>query len=224
MREPGGRLHQLSASLAAGAFGAAAAAFAVASLVGIGSGWTEHAVWYVNRAAGLAAYLFIALSLAIGAFASSAIGDGAVARSRLLAAHQTAGYGGLMLALAHALVLLLDEYVGFTLRELFLPYASDYAPQRTALGVISLYLLAISVAAFWLRRQLGRRLWRWLHLCSVIAFAGSFVHGVYLGTDTATGWAEGIYLAGVFLVVSGLVVRLAYRRPQPRGAPNPQRA
>jgi|GEM_PF-1178370 len=214
----------LLGSLAVAALGATVAVAAVGVVAGFGSGWDDHAVWYVNRAAGLASYLLIALSLAIGATASSAIGDGAVARARLLAAHQSAGYGGLALALVHAVVLLWDEYVGFSLRELLVPFSSDFAPERTALGVLALHLLGVSVAAFWLRAQLGRRLWRWVHLSSVAAFAAAFVHGVYLGSDTAQGWAQGIYLAGIFLVVAGLTTRLVYRRPNPRALANPQRA
>ncbi|GBD22415.1 hypothetical protein HRbin29_00045 [bacterium HR29] len=177
-------------------------------------GVSGHEAWYVSRAAGLASYLALAASLAVGATMSSAIGDGLVSRARLLAIHQALGVSGLALALAHALALLFDGYTDFDLPSLAVPFAASYEPMLSGLGTLTLYLFALATATFWIRRQIGMRLWRLIHLTSIAAFGGAFVHGVLIGSDTMLGWVQGVYLAGAAAVAGALAVRLTYRRPR----------
>lgn len=177
-------------------------------------GVAGHEAWYVSRAAGLASYVALALSLAIGAAMSSAIGDGTVSRARLLAVHQSSGVTGLGLAFAHAIALAFDGYTDFTILSIAVPFAAGYERLLSALGTVTFYLFAVGTVTFWLRRQLGMKLWRFVHLTTVVAFAGALVHGVLIGSDTTTGWVQGVYVAGVAAVAGALAVRLTYRRPQ----------
>lgn len=173
-----------------------------------------HEAWYVSRAAGQAAYLALAGSLAVGAAMSSAIGDGIVSRARLLAIHQSLGLSGLALAVAHVLALLFDGYTDFDLASVAVPFAASYERLLSGLGTLTFYLFLVATATFWVRRQIGMRLWRLIHLTSIAAFGGAFVHGVLIGSDTMAGWVQGVYLAGAAAVAGALAVRLTYRRPR----------
>lgn len=176
-----------------------------------------HEAWYVSRAAGLTAYLAVSLSLAIGAVTSSAIADGVVARARLLAIHQSLGLSGLALAFAHALALPFDGFTDFDFTEVFVPFLAEDERLLNGLGTATFHLLVLATFTFWVRARLGMRLWRLIHLASVPALGGAFVHGALLGSDTTSAWVRGIYVAGVAAVVGGLVIRFSYRRPRRPG-------
>ncbi|MBE7519846.1 MAG: hypothetical protein HS107_11450 [Thermoflexaceae bacterium] len=89
-----------------------------------------HGAWYASRAAGLAAYLCVWLGLAGGLLMSSAWFDGIIGRARLLAIHQTASLAGVVLGLAHGLVLIPDGWTDFGVADILVPFVSYYRPGR----------------------------------------------------------------------------------------------
>lgn len=201
------------------AFAASAAGVVVG--VGLGrplassfGGAGGHEAWYVSRAAGLASYLALALSLAVGSAMSSAIGDGTVSRARLLALHQSLGVSGLALAFGHAIAVVFDGYTDFTVASIAVPFVAEYERLLSSLGTVTFYLLLLGTVTFWLRRQMGMKLWRLVHLTTVVAFAGAFVHGALIGSDTTTNWVQAVYVAGAAAVAGALAIRLSYRRPR----------
>jgi predicted ferric reductase len=196
----------------AGALGGALAGGDLAAKVLPDAG--THGPWYAARATGLVSYLCIWFSLVGGLMMSSAWFDGIVGRARLLAMHQTAAIAGLGLGLAHALVLIPDGWTQFGLRDLFLPFGSYYEPALTGLGTIALYLSALVTASFWFRSHIGIGTWRLIHYTSLVAFFGALWHGLQLGTDAETAWVLATYLVTSLSLVTGLVVRVTYVRPQ----------
>jgi sulfoxide reductase heme-binding subunit YedZ len=195
-----------------GAFGAGVASWL---LPAAGS----HGAWYASRAAGLTSYLLLWAGLAGGLLMSSAWFDGVIGRARLLAFHQTATILGVLLGLAHGLVMLADGWAAFGLIDVLVPFGSPYHRPLTALGPISLYLAAIVSGSFWLRSLIGVRTWKLIHLASFAAFFAALWHGINLGTDTAAPWALGLYLSTSVTVVGALVVRVSYTRPRRQPAP-----
>jgi predicted ferric reductase len=172
-----------------------------------------HGAWYASRASGIAAYLCLWLGLAGGLTMSSGWFDGIVNRGRLLAIHQTFGVAGVALGLAHALVLIPDEWTRFTAIDLFVPFASYYKPQLSAAGTIALYLTAIVTVSFWFRGLIGMRTWRLIHYTSFLAYVTGLWHGVQLGTDSTSPWLLAIYLGSSMVTIMALVIRLTYARP-----------
>ncbi len=173
-----------------------------------------HGPWYASRSAGLAGYFCIWFSLVGGLTMSSSWFDGLVARPRLLALHQTAGIAGVVLGLAHALLLIPDSWTHFGLRDLFVPFGSYYDPITSGIGTLVLYLGAVVSFSFWFRGLIGSRTWRLIHYTSVLVFLGALWHGFQAGPDAQTGWVLGLYLATSMSLVTGLVVRVTYARPR----------
>lgn len=171
-----------------------------------------HGAWYASRAAGVASYLFLWLGLVGGLLMSSAWFDGYVSRARLLAFHQTATIAGVLLGLAHGLVLIPDEWTHFGLFDVLVPFGSYYKTLLTAIGTLALYLSAIVSVSFWFRKQMGMKAWRYLHYSSVVAFGGAFWHGMSLGTDSHATWLMATYLSTTLAVVFGVMLRITYRR------------
>ncbi|MFQ5382760.1 MAG: hypothetical protein ACE5EF_14235, partial [Dehalococcoidia bacterium] len=184
----------------------------------------DHGPWYASRAAGMASYFMLWLAAIIGTLMSSAWFDGIVNRGRLLAMHQASSYGGLLLGLGHALVLIPDEWTQFGMVDLFVPFASYFEPTGTALGTLALYLFALVTFSFWIRGSIGTPVWRAIHFTSFIALAGAFWHGMALGTDATEAWALPLYIVTSALLVVAVVVRLTYLKPKPVRKPRPAAA
>jgi len=175
-----------------------------------------HGAWYASRAAGVASYLFLWLGLVGGLMMSSAWFDGIIGRARLLAMHQSASIAGVLLGLAHGLVLTQDHWTHFGLFDVLVPFGSYYKPLLTAVGTLVLYLSAVVSASFWFRRRMGTRAWKLLHYTSFAAFGGAFWHGIMTGTDAHQPWMLGVYFVTTLSVVFGVMVRITYRRPAVR--------
>lgn len=106
----------------------------------------------------------------------------------------------------HAVILLGDRYTNATVAQILVPFAyQSYRPGWVGVGQISLYLMLLITASFWLKRWIGRRAWRLIHFLSFVLFALALVHGIWSGTDTGTSWAQAIYWSSggaiLFLVI-----------------------
>jgi predicted ferric reductase len=118
--------------------------------------------------------------------------------------HEHASLLGLVFGLLHAFVLLGDSYIGYTLPQILIPFAGSYAPLWVGLGQISLYLMAIVTATFYMRHWIGRA-WRSIHYLSFGVFVLALLHGLFSGTDSSAAWAFWMY-AGTGLSVLALTI------------------
>ena len=87
------------------------------------------------------------------------------------------------------------------------------ASKAVALGVVSLYGLAIVTVSFYLKRWIGQRVWRGIHYGSFGVFLASLIHGVRAGTDSSEPLVIGLYVGAVVAVV----MLTAYRAIPVRG-------
>lgn len=108
--------------------------------------------------------------------------------------HQHTSLLGLGFALFHGLILLGDRYITASLTQILLPFAyPGGAPIAVGLGQIALYGLALVGLSFYVKAQLGRALWRALHLLSFVVFLLALLHGIISGTDSAARSAQMLY-------------------------------
>jgi hypothetical protein len=184
----------------------AAAGFVVGiGATGLAEGTTSF--WYLSRASGFVAYLLLWGSVVWGLLLSTGIGRRCIRPPLLLDAHQFLSTLSVGFASFHGLVLMGDRYIRFPLRAVVVPFAASYVPLLVACGQIALWLSVLLIASFHVRRRIGGRAWRRLHYASFAAFWLAFAHGIALGTETATLWASGLYLA-----TAGLVIFLSLHR------------
>ncbi|HTE85610.1 MAG TPA: ferric reductase-like transmembrane domain-containing protein [Dehalococcoidia bacterium] len=160
----------------------------------------DHAFWYLSRAAGLTAYLLLALSVCLGLLVRTRIMDWLAARWRWFDLHQFTALLALAFVLLHVFSLLGDHYIGFTMDQLLIPFASPYRTVSVAGGVIALYLMLVVVATFWVRRLIGYRAWRAIHYVTFTLFILSLLHGLFSGSDTGELWTTALYWGSGMLV------------------------
>ena len=122
--------------------------------------------WVFERLFAFLAYTALTASVVYGLLLSTKLLD-AIARPPItFALHQDLASVGLGLAAVHGMLLGLDQTVPFTLAQIAVPGKAPYAPVWVATGQVRVYLMAIVVGSFYVRRHIGQRAWRTLHYVS----------------------------------------------------------
>ncbi len=180
---------------------------------------TTQTLWYVTRAAGLMAYLLLWFSTAWGLAVSSKVLDYFLHRPFTYDLHQFISLLAIGFILLHVVVLLGDKYLPFSVAEILIPFLSPYRPVWVGIGVIGFYLTLLVSVTFYIRKYIGAKTFRVIHLLSFLAYIGATVHGIFAGTDSPLWTTQAMYagtaLVVVFLTVHWLVMLVLNRFDRP---------
>ncbi|MGZ8629485.1 MAG: ferric reductase-like transmembrane domain-containing protein [Actinomycetota bacterium] len=180
--------------------------------------------WVLLRAAGIGSYVMLFLSVAWGLVATTAVVTKRVSKPAANLFHAFVASTGLALLGVHLGLLLVDEFMPFSITALAVPMASDYRPVAVSAGVVAMYGIVAIVVTSWLRKRVGTAWWRRVHLLAIPMFTLTLAHGVFAGTDTERPWMFALYAVSGLVVVFLTIVRaLTYGYRPPRPAP-PERA
>lgn len=178
--------------------------------------------WYITRAAGIAAFILLWLSTAWGLAVSSKIFDTLLHRAYTYDFHQFLSLLALGFLFLHIAVLMLDQFLPFSIGQILVPFTSSYRPLWVGIGVIAFYLTLLVTVTFYIRGRIGVKAFRWIHTLSLVAYLGATFHGLYAGTDSPLLSMQILYkgslLTIIFLTVYWLVV-LAMKKAQPDPKP-----
>jgi hypothetical protein len=185
--------------------------------------------WVATRLVAFLSYFAITGSVVYGLLLSTKVLDSIAHRPVSFALHQDLAAIGLGLAGVHAALLGLDATVPFSLGDMLVPFVAPYRPLWVGVGQLALYIVAVVVASFYLRRRIGQRAWRLLHYLTFLSFAGATAHGILSGSDSGTAWAWWCYVGASTLVVFLTGYRIAtgvltWRARASRPAPGPSTA
>ena len=99
--------------------------------------------------------------------------------------HNWTAYVAFALILFHPALLLFDKATKFFIADLLIPFHSSYQTVWTALGVVSFYsvVLVIITTQKVVKRRLGFRLWKNVHLISYVTALLMCVHGIFLDPE-----------------------------------------
>ncbi len=165
-----------------------------------------------SRAAGTAALVLASLAVSIGLLSSSSSPIGRkLADSKSL--HEALSLATLAALAVHGLSLLGDSFIGFTPTEIAVPFASNYQPLWTGLGIIGFWGLATLGLSYYQRARIGVARWRKIHRFTALFWLLGLIHSIGVGTDRGSLW---------FLVMIGvtagpaLILLLARWLPEDR--------
>lgn len=157
-------------------------------------GSDAHGYWYLARASAWVAFTLLWLSLVFGLLITNRLARLWPGGPTAFDLHQHVSLLSLAFALFHALILLGDRYIGYTIVTLLVPFAGhDYRPISVGLGQLAFYTLAIVGLSFYVRRHIGHHAWRVLHYLSFVVFVLAIGHGLWSGTDSGATWARSVY-------------------------------
>src|SRR5215213_5754152 len=92
------------------------------------------------------------------------------------------------------------------------PFAMDYKPAFTGLGILGGYLAAALGLSFYARRRIGPKLWRKLHRATLLVYVLSVVHTLGAGTDASEPWLQVAMLVTGAPILHLFVVRMLPQR------------
>lgn len=162
---------------------------------------TVQSWWYVTRASGLTAYFLLWLSMIWGMAIPTRFFQQAVDGSYSYDFHEFLSLLGLGFVVLHVSVLLFDKYLPFNLIQILIPFVDSYRPLWVGLGIMGFYMFLLVTVTFYIRRMIGTRAFRAIHLLSLLGYVGATLHGLYAGTDSALPVTRVLYVASSLVVL-----------------------
>jgi predicted ferric reductase len=172
-----------------------------------------HAYWYISRASAFVAFILLWVSMLAGLGITSYLSRIWPGMTPSFELHRYTALLGIGFGLVHALVLLGDQYINYTLPELVVPFlGSNYRPEWVGFGQLSFYMLLVVAFSFYVRDRLGVLAWRLIHMLSFALFLMVLVHGVQSGTDSGSLFGAAIYWVCGLSVLLGSIYRVVAHR------------
>jgi predicted ferric reductase len=173
------------------------------------SGTSPQAYWYISRASAFVAFGLLWLSMLAGLGITSKLGRVWPGMPGSFELHRFTSLLGIGFGLIHALVLLGDKYMNYTLGQLLVPFlGGSYRAEWVGFGQLSFYMLVVVAFSFYVRDKLGVHAWRTIHMLSFALFLMVLIHGVQSGSDSQSVWALGLYWGSALSVLVGSVLRV----------------
>lgn len=152
--------------------------------------------WFVTRAAGLIAYLLLWFSTVWGLAVPSKVAAPLLEQTYTFDFHQFISLLSIVFTVLHIVVLLVDQYLPFTVWQILIPFLAPYRPIWVGVGAISFYIILLVTITFYLRSRIGMSAFRSIHELSLIGYLGATLHGLFAGTEGALPGMQIIYLGG----------------------------
>ncbi len=194
-------------------------------------GDAPKAYWYLSRATAFVSLSLLWLSMALGTGISNKMARWWPGAPAAFAIHEYVSLLGLAFAIFHAIVILGDHYIEFTLLQLLVPFKTiGYRPFWVGIGQVGFYVWLIVALSFYIRKIIGQKTWRVLHYASFAMYLMGLFHGLFSGTDVNAPWAQYYYwisggsLLFLFIarIMGAIVDKLFPARPAPRPPPPPR--
>jgi sulfoxide reductase heme-binding subunit YedZ len=173
--------------------------------------------WIILRAAGIGSYIALWLAVDWGLIASTSLVTKRVSKPTSTLFHGVVASAGLALLLIHLGGLLVDRFMPFGPLDLLIPLRAGYRTLAVSFGVLAMYAMVLILVTSWIRKRLGTRVWRAIHLLAIPTFTLALAHGVFAGTDSSRPWMFAIYVVTGLLTLFLVIVRgLTYGYRPPR--------
>jgi predicted ferric reductase len=159
-----------------------------------------HTTWYITRAAGWMAYFLLWFSMVWGLSIPTKFFERFLSPTFAVDFHEYISLLSIGFIILHVSVLLVDQFLPFSLVQIFVPFLSTYRPFWVGLGVLGFYLTLLVTITFYLRKKIGQKKFKAIHTLSLLAYFGVVLHAFFAGSDSSLGAVQLIYLS-TFLVV-----------------------
>lgn len=167
--------------------------------------------WYISRASGIVAYVFLFLIMSSGILIKTKSIYDFMSPSTAWTVHQYFGITLIIAILTHIFSLLFDGFLNISIKELFIPFISNFEPVFVGFGVIALYLFAIVIISSLFYKLKTPKLWRALHYLSYPVFVLVFAHGVAIGSDSKMPWMQIVYWSTASMMAVLTIYRIFYK-------------
>jgi sulfoxide reductase heme-binding subunit YedZ len=176
---------------------------------------TAPVLWYIDRGSGLAALLLLTTSVVLGIVSVLRVHSPQWPRFALSLLHRNISLLALTFGAVHVATSVVDSYVPIGVTDALIPFTAQYRPLWLAIGAISADLMLAVLITTALRRRLGFRAWRSVHLLSYGCWAAGVVHSIGMGSDARSAvWGVMIVAACIGAVGGAFVQRTPPAHPR----------
>jgi hypothetical protein len=157
--------------------------------------------WYLARACGLVAWWLASGAVFSGLLLSIRVRRGSRPPPGLVDLHRFLGLLTVAFTASHVGAIVGDNFVHFGRTDVLVPFSSGWHPVAVAPGVLAMYVLVVVQFASWIRKWLGRTLWRLVNVLAYVLFGLVTAHALTAGTERRlpmTRWAAAA-VCGVFV-------------------------
>jgi len=162
---------------------------------------SAHTTWYITRAAGWVAYFLLWFSMVWGLAIPTKFFTRFLSPTFTVDFHEYISLLSIGFIILHVGVLLIDQYLPFTLTQILVPFISPYRPMWVGLGVLGFYLSLLVTVTFYLRSRIGQKKFKAIHTLSLAAYLGVVLHSFFTGSDSSLGVVQFIYLSTFMVIV-----------------------
>lgn len=181
---------------------------------------SKYGWWIVSRSSGIVAFVLITISVLIGlTMAGKPVRDPQFTKN-LRAIHEQTALAGLVAIAVHGFAIFADPWLNPGITGIAVPFALSVHTFWTGLGVIAGYMAMLLGLSFYLRRQIGARVWRKAHRATIAVYVLGLFHALGAGTDTGSllflgfAAATAVPIAILFVYRLGATRRSSERRRQ----------
>jgi predicted ferric reductase len=174
----------------------------------IAAAGTPAFVWYLMRGSGLVALALLSVTVALGVVGVKRWGSTHWPRIVTAGLHRNVSLLAVCFLAVHIITAVVDDWIGLSWFGVVIPFQSTYRPIWVGMGALTLDLVIAVMATSLLRRHISRRAWRLVHWTTWVLWPLALVHALGSGTDIGSGWALGVVVTCVAMVVVALVWRV----------------
>ena len=150
--------------------------------------------WYLSRGSAIVGFILLWLSTVMGLLITTRFGRSWPGMKTSNESHQYISILGLFFTGFHGIMLLGDTYIKATFSQMLIPFAFiNFRPVFVGIGQLAFYMWALLVLSFYVRKIIGKKIWRGLHYIGFAAFFAGMAHGITSGSDSSLPWMQMIY-------------------------------
>jgi DMSO/TMAO reductase YedYZ heme-binding membrane subunit len=168
-------------------------------------------MWYLMRGSGLVALILLTLTMVGGVANVRRFATPGWPRAVTALLHRNVALLSVAFLAVHIATAALDSYVPVGWFAALIPFTSRWDRFWIALGTAAVDLMLALVVTSLLRPRLKYRTWRAVHWLAYACWPLAVVHGFAAGTDSGTGWAQGVYVGALISVAAAVGWRVRRR-------------
>jgi sulfoxide reductase heme-binding subunit YedZ len=166
------------------------------------------ALWFANRGTGFMLLLLLTLAAMLGVLSTARMSPRVWPRMLTQGLHRNVSLLAVTFLAAHVTTAVLDTFVDIRWWQALVPFSGTYKPLWLGFGSFALDLLVAVTATSVLRHRMTHRPWRAVHVLAYGAWGLGLVHGIQMGTDSATAWGAALNYGCIAAVGLSALARL----------------
>jgi sulfoxide reductase heme-binding subunit YedZ len=142
--------------------------------------------WIVSRSSAIVAFVLVTVSVFLGlTMAGKPLREPRFTKT-MRALHEQTALAALVAIGIHVIAVLADPWLKPGVAGVAIPFVLGLNRFWNGLGVIAAYLAFLLGLSFYLRRQIGAKLWRQAHRATIVVYVLGLFHALGAGSDTGS--------------------------------------